>query len=213
MTQKTLAQLRYDYSNTPLEEKDASRNPFRQFKLWFDQALKSGFVVPNAMTLATVNGRRPEARVVLLKDYSEAGFVFFTHYDSAKGRQLAANPCAELLFYWPEIERQVRIAGKVQKISASESTAYFHSRPRESQIGALASHQSRKLESREKLEAACAALTKKYEGKPVPRPATWGGYVLKPQSFEFWQGRPSRLHDRLHYVKKTGRWTLKRLYP
>ncbi|MBU3758417.1 MAG: pyridoxamine 5'-phosphate oxidase [Candidatus Omnitrophica bacterium] len=213
MSRKKLAKLRYDYSNTPLEEAQASLDPFQQFESWFGQALNAGFEVPNAMAVATAHRGKPSVRIVLLKDYTREGFVFFTHYTSAKGRALAANPNTEILFYWPEIERQIRITGRTAKISAAQSTEYFHSRPRQSQIGALASDQSRPLENRATLETACAAIERKFAGKPLPRPATWGGYILKPQRFEFWQGRPSRLHDRLIYLKKGSRWIRERLYP
>lgn len=213
MKKTSLSQIRYDYSDTPLLEKTASEDPFRQFGGWFDAALKSGDKVPNAMTLTTVDQKWPDARIVLLKDFDRKGFVFFTHYDSPKGHQLAKNARAGLLFYWPEMERQVRIRGQVKKISAAESTRYFHSRPRESQIGALASHQSRPLKDRETLEARCREIEKKFKGREIPRPASWGGYVLKPEIFEFWQGRASRLHDRLLYTRTGSSWKKERLQP
>ncbi len=213
MKKTSLSQIRYDYSNVPLVEKTASRDPFRQFGLWFNAALKSGDKIPNALTLTTADKSGPDARIVLLKDFDKKGFVFFTHYDSPKGHQLAKNPRACLLFYWPAMERQVRIRGLVKKIPAAESTAYFHSRPRESQIGALASHQSRTLKNRETLENQCREIERRFRGQVIPRPASWGGYVLKPEIFEFWQGRSSRLHDRLLYRRKSSGWKRERLYP
>jgi pyridoxamine 5'-phosphate oxidase len=211
----TLADLRREYASRALTEQDASADPIRQFQAWFDEALTSQLTDANAMTLATAspNGA-PAARFVLLKGADESGFVFYTNYDSAKGRDLAANPRAALLFFWPELERQVRITGSVAKTTTAESDAYFHSRPVESQISAAISKQSRTVVDRSELEARYAAALEKYQGSFVPLPSQWGGYRLSPERIEFWQGRKSRLHDRLVYTKQPdGSWSRSRLEP
>ena len=211
----TLADLRREYASRALDEKDAHADPMQQFTRWFDEALQSQLIDVNAMTLATA-GRKgePSARIVLLKGADEHGFVFYTNYDSAKGRDLAENPRASLLFFWAELERQVRINGSVAKTSVDESDEYFHSRPFESQIGAASSNQSRPVASRSQLEQRYAELAAQYKDSIVPLPTTWGGYRVKPDTIEFWQGRKSRLHDRLRYTRQAdGSWTRTRLAP
>jgi pyridoxamine 5'-phosphate oxidase len=210
----TLAELRKNYSLGSLDEADVDRNPIRQFKTWFAQALDAQLPEPNTMTLATVDSRgRPSARIVLIKGVDERGFTFFTNYDSRKGRELAENPHAALLFYWIELERQVRIEGVVAKTGADESDAYFASRPVDSRIGAWASEQSQVIESRAVLEAREREFSERFGAEP-PRPPNWGGYRLVPDAIEFWQGRPSRLHDRLRYTRTAnGDWQIARLSP
>ena len=211
----TLADLRREYASRALDEQDAHVDPIEQFTIWFDEALQSQLLDVNAMTLATASASgEPSARTVLLKGADSTGFVFYTNYDSAKGRDLAANPRACLLFFWAELERQVRITGSVAKTSADESDAYFHTRPIESQIGAASSPQSRPIANRAHLEERYAEFAAKYKDSIVPRPANWGGYRVVPDAMEFWQGRKSRLHDRLLYTRQAdGSWTRSRLAP
>ncbi|ACB64965.1 pyridoxamine 5'-phosphate oxidase [Burkholderia ambifaria] len=212
----TLADLRINYSRASLDEADVAPDPFAQFDRWFKEALAAKLPEPNTMTLATVgeNGR-PSARIVLIKGVDERGFVFFTNYESRKGRDLAAHPYAALLFYWIELERQVRIEGRIEKTSTDESDRYFASRPLGSRIGAWASEQSAVIDSRATLEAREKAVAERY-GENPPRPPQWGGYRVVPDAIEFWQGRPSRLHDRLLYTRDAAAapgWTISRLSP
>ena len=210
----SFADLRREYASRALTERDALDDPIQQFSLWFGEALKSELLDTNAMTLATASrDGGPSARIVLLKGFDEAGFVFFTNYDSAKARDLDDNPRACLLLFWAALERQVRVTGRVSKTSAQESETYFQSRPFESQIGAWASAQSCTLHDRAALEGRYAELAAKYAGGPVPLPPFWGGYRVAPETIEFWQGRKSRLHDRLLYSKNAGVWLRSRLSP
>ena len=207
-------QTRRDYLKKKLNKETAKENPFEQFEIWFAEALESQIFEPNAMTLATANREgMPSARVVLLRGFDEKGFTFFTNYDSRKGLDLAENPQASLLFYWAEIERQVRLEGLISKVGEEISDSYFATRPRESQIGAWVSPQSQTIENREVLERRFLELTAEWEGREIPRPPNWGGYILKPQAFEFWQGRAGRLHDRLFYTKREAGWKIERLAP
>ncbi|HZZ12422.1 MAG TPA: pyridoxamine 5'-phosphate oxidase [Paraburkholderia sp.] len=211
----SLAELRKNYSLGSLDVADIDRNPFRQFDAWFQQAVDAQLPEPNTMTLATVDSRgRPSARIVLIKGVDERGFVFFTNYESRKGRELAENAFASLLFYWIELERQVRIEGRVVKTGVEESDAYFASRPLGSRIGAWASNQSQVIESRSQLETRERKISLQYGDQP-PRPPHWGGYRLVPEAIEFWQGRPSRLHDRLLYSRsgEHSDWQISRLSP
>ena len=210
----SIADLRKDYTQATLDEADALANPFEFFKLWFDQALNADLPEPNAMTLATVGSDlRPSTRVVLIKGYDERGIVWYTNYDSRKGRQIAGNPYAALQFHWVELERVVRIEGVVEKVSDEESDEYFASRPLDSRIGAWASPQSQVISGRGVLVANAAKYGAQFLLKP-PRPPHWGGYRLKPDQWEFWQGRKSRLHDRLRYSQGTdGAWLRERLAP
>ncbi|KDC47452.1 pyridoxamine 5'-phosphate oxidase [Bordetella bronchiseptica] len=209
----SVSDLRQSYEKGVLVEEQAAASPFQQFARWFDEAVAARVPEPNAMTLATVNAEgQPSARIVLIKGYDDAGFVFFTNYESRKGLDLDANPRASLLFFWQPLERQVRIEGVIEKVSAAESDEYFHSRPLGSRLGAWASRQSQPI-TRDELEAREREFCDRY-GEHPPRPPHWGGYRLKPNRFEFWQGRPSRLHDRLRYEPdgKQG-WTIDRLSP
>jgi pyridoxamine 5'-phosphate oxidase len=211
----SVADLRKDYTLQGLQEKDADSDPFIQFQRWFDQALAAQIPEPNAMTLATATLEgKPSARMVLLKNFDERGFVFFTNYSSHKGQELTANPQAALVFWWAELERQVRIEGLVEKTSDAESDEYFQSRPLNSRLGAWASDQSQVIAKREVLEQRLQELQNKYEHEEVPRPQHWGGYRLIPNLIEFWQGRPSRLHDRLNYRRQEdSSWHIERLSP
>jgi pyridoxamine 5'-phosphate oxidase len=210
-----LASLRKDYRQQTLLESDVDRDPLQQFQIWFQQALDSEIAEPNAMTLATASLQgKPSARIVLLKGIQDNGFVFFTNYDSKKGRQIHDNPFGCLVFFWKELERQVRIEGVLEKISAADSDAYFSTRPYDSQVGAWSSPQSKVIENRAVLEKNVSDYTAKFQPDHIKRPDHWGGYVLKPTLVEFWQGRAGRLHDRLQYRKdKPGTWLLERLAP
>jgi len=210
-----IADIRRDYSHKTLSEKDADPNAIKQFEKWWKEAVDSKIDEVNAMTLATASlDALPSARIVLLKGFDENGFVFFTNYESYKAQQLAENPKACLVFFWKELQRQVRITGLIQKISAKQSDEYFKSRPESSRIGALASPQSRVIESRQWLDEKFNELVNKMEGTEISRPPYWGGYVVKPVVIEFWQGRPSRLHDRIQYtLEENGEWKIERLAP
>ena len=207
--------LRREYASRALDEGSTLADPIQQFRAWFDEALRSEILDANAMALATVSAVGvPAVRTVLLKDIDARGLVFFTHYNSPKGRDLEAHPRASLLFYWPPLERQVRVTGLVERVPAEESDAYFLSRPRESQIAAWAAEQSSELPNRAALERRYEELTADYEGRAVPRPPDWGGYRVVPDRMEFWQGRQRRLHDRLLYMKDSdGHWKRLRLAP
>lgn len=205
--------LRHDFEKANFNEKDANNNPFKQFEIWFDQAVKSGLHEPNAMVLSTSTKKgKPSSRIVLLRGLKLHGFNFFTNYTSRKGRELKENPYASLLFYWPQLERQVRIEGKVEVAPADVSDDYFNTRPRNSRIGAWASPQSQVLKSRKELEKLVVDLGEKFKDE-IPRPKNWGGFILRATYYEFWQGRQSRLHDRICYTLKNGKWKKQRLAP
>ena len=216
MNDSQLADLRKTYSQRTLAETDVLPDALQQFRQWLDEALAARLEEPTALTLSTVNAAgQPSSRVVLLKGLpDDAGFLFYTNYDSRKGQELAAQPLAALNFFWPGLERQVRVEGRVEKAPAELSTEYFQSRPRGSQLGAWASPQSRVIGSREELEAREHELEKRFKDQdPLPRPAHWGGYILRPHRVEFWQGRPSRLHDRIVYERAGQGWQRSRLAP
>ena len=208
-----IADLRQEYMRESLDEKGVAPDPLKQFELWFDEAVEAQMPMVNAMTLATVSPTgRPSARIVLLKGVDRGGFVFYTNYKSRKGRELTANPEAALLFYWEGLEREVRVEGRVEKISAQESDDYFGSRPLGSRHAAIASPQSKVVADRAALEAMFAEAAERY-GDKTPRPPHWGGYRLLPAAIEFWQGRPNRLHDRVLYTLKARGWKIERLAP
>lgn len=215
LSQTNIADLRQSYEQNALFENNVSKNPLDQFQAWFQEAMQAGILEPNAMILSTWASPYPEARVVLLKGVDPKGFVFYTNYASHKGTQLDVHPFASLTFFWDKLERQIRIKGTVEKVSSEESDLYFASRPRESQIGAWVSAQSQIIDSRETLDNKASEIASQFgdESQPVPRPPHWGGFRLLPDQIEFWQGRPSRLHDRLVYSKEGTDWTLERLCP
>ena len=210
-----LAQIRREYSLNELNEKTISASPFGQFEKWFNEALNAKVLEPNAMNLATITvNNRPTSRIVLLKGFNEDGFSFFTNYQSAKGKELDQTPFCALNFFWPELERQVRIEGSVDRVTSEQSDNYFKTRPRESQIGAWASPQSTIISSRALLEERYESIQKKFDGKEnITRPKQWGGYLVKPFLLEFWQGRPGRLHDRIQYTLIEREWKVSRLAP
>ncbi len=211
-----ISQLRTDYQKRSLSEREVLPDPIQQFTQWLDEAITAKANEPNAMTLATATrDGQPSARIVLLKRVNEDGFTFFTNYLSQKGRELESNPRASLVFFWPELERQVRVDGIVRRADDAEADTYFASRPLESRIGAAASAQSEAIESREALEKLFDEIRAKYPDGNIPRPAHWGGYVVRPTRFEFWQGRRSRLHDRIEYGwnEQAQRWVIRRLAP
>lgn len=201
-------------SVTGLSVADLERDPVLQFKTWFDEVLRANLPEPNAMTLATSTLEGvPSARIVLLKSFDQHGFVFFTNYQSQKGQELERNPQAALLFFWPALERQVRIVGSVSKISREQSKLYFHSRPVGSQLGAWASQQSQVLAERKELDERVEELARQYAGQTIPLPPSWGGFSVRPGTFEFWQARVNRLHDRFRYTRAGDKWRIERLFP
>jgi pyridoxamine-phosphate oxidase len=215
MNQQEIQNLRQDYTAATLSENDTKGDPINQFEQWFNEALAAKLHEPNAMTLATAttNGK-PSARVVLLKGFNQHGFMFYTNYLSRKGKEITKNPQGAITFFWAELQRQVRIEGTIEKLSKEDSERYFHTRPKGSQIGAVVSPQSQEIEGREGLEKKWSELEAEYEGKEVPKPSFWGGYILNPQLVEFWQGRSSRLHDRILYKKVDKKsWKKVRLAP
>ncbi|MBS4029435.1 MAG: pyridoxamine 5'-phosphate oxidase [Ignavibacteriales bacterium] len=214
LTRENLEQLRTEYMRRGLTETDVSPNPFAQFRTWFEDLLYTEPTEPTAMTLATsTKSGSVSVRTVLMKGFDEKGFIFFSNYDSRKGKELTENPQAALLFYWMDLGRQVRIEGRVEKLSREESKRYFHSRPRESQIGAWTSQQSSVIASRKILEEEYTQMQNKFAGKEIPLPPFWGGFSLAPLQFEFWQARPNRLHDRILFTKKNDSWKTERLAP
>ena len=212
--EEQLRKLRRDYQGGPLNEQDVAADPLEQFRRWFGEAVAAGVDMADAFALATVDASgRPSVRMVLLKGVSQGGFEFYTNYDSRKAHELAANPRASMCFWWQAVARQVRIDGRTIPLSAAESDAYFASRPREANVGALASPQSRPLRDRAELERRVETVKKEWEGRDLVRPEGWGGYRLEPDAIELWQGRADRLHDRLVYVRDGASWRLTRLAP
>lgn len=214
MSPNDLNALRHEYSLKSLNESEVKQSPIEQFDRWLNEAINSGILEPNAMTLATSTfDGKPSARVVLLKHYDEKGLSFFTNYESRKAKNIIQNPYGALVFFWPELERQVRIEGKIQKATDAESDRYFKTRPEASKIGAWASPQSSVIPNRKYLERLMADFEEEFKGKPIMRPPNWGGYTLVPTLFEFWQGRPNRLHDRIQYTLVNNQWKIERLAP
>lgn len=213
MKSTPIRDIRRQYNKSALTGSDINKNPFTQFQKWFSDSLKSGFMEPNAMILATATPKgKPSARIVLLKGLTDKGFIFYTNYKSKKGGELKNNPFASLLFYWDRLERQIRVEGKVKKITKAQSEKYFNSRPYASRIGAWSSNQSSVITGRGELDKAFMKYSKMYP-EHVPLPEYWGGYILIPYEFEFWQGRANRLHDRLKYKKSSSGWKIERLAP
>lgn len=212
---ETIENLRQDYRSATLNEKDVATDPISQFANWFAQALDAGLYEPNAMTLATsTHDGKPSARILLMKGFNQDGFTFYTNYLSRKGKEIAKNPVVAMVFYWGELERQVRIEGTIEKVSKEESERYFRSRPKGSQVGSMASPQSQQIANRNIIEDSLQQLEAKYQDSDVPKPAYWGGYIVKPQTVEFWQGRTNRLHDRIEYRKvDKKKWKIVRLAP
>ncbi|MBD2701709.1 pyridoxamine 5'-phosphate oxidase [Spirosoma sp. BT702] len=209
-----ISHLRNEYTLAGLDVADVLPDPIAQFQNWFDAAVQAKVPEPNAMHLNTVTPEgRPDGRIVLLKGVSEAGFVFFTNYESRKGQELIAHPFASLTFFYPDLERQIRVEGRGEKVSSEESDTYFNSRPRGSQIGAWASHQSSVIPNRDVLEIRQHELETQFANQTIPRPTYWGGFRIVPDVVEFWQGRPSRLHDRIRYRKEGESWVIERLSP
>ncbi|MBA3961340.1 MAG: pyridoxamine 5'-phosphate oxidase [Chthoniobacterales bacterium] len=214
MNPSDVANLRREYETDGLRRADLHPDPIAQFSVWFSAAIEAALPDVNAVTLATATtDGRPSARVVLLKGFDQRGFVFFTNYHSQKGRELEANPQAAFAIYWVQLERQIRVSGRVEKTSRAESGAYFHSRPRGSQLGAWVSHQSEPIDARQILEGRLAEMEERYAQTPIELPPHWGGYRLLPNEIEFWQGRANRLHDRFRYTRADAGWTLDRLAP
>lgn len=214
MNSKDISNLRIHYEKSGLYEANAPASPLELFHAWFSEALQGGIREPNAMVLSTVAENRPHARVVLLKGATGEGFEFYTNYNSHKGTQLATNPYGALTFFYDIMERQIRVEGGIRKLNAEQSDAYFHSRPRGSQVGAWVSHQSEKISSQQELEEKQQFYEEKFKDlEIIPRPEHWGGYILIPESVEFWQGRPNRLHDRLLYTWDGDKWKISRLSP
>jgi pyridoxamine 5'-phosphate oxidase len=209
-----ISDLRQNYNLNHLVKENVSDSPFDQFETWFEEAMNGDIYEPNAMILSTVENNQPKSRTVLLKGFDDNGFVFYSNYDSHKGQQMDANNKVSILFYWDRLQRQVRVEGSVAKIPEKISEAYFRSRPRSSQLGAWSSEQSKVIESEQVLVDDLAHYTKKFENDEIiPRPKNWGGYVIEPTKIEFWQGRPSRLHDRLVYELQGSDWNIARLSP
>jgi pyridoxamine 5'-phosphate oxidase len=206
--------LRHDFSKQTLDEKDVNGNPILQFEKWFKEAVDAKVNEPNAMTVCTATKEgKPSARILLLRNFNESGFVFYTNYNSRKGKEIEMSPYCSLLFFWPELERQVRIEGVLEKQNKEDSDIYFKTRPRTSKLGAWSSPQSAVIENRAILDQLYNQYSEKFPMEEVPRPDFWGGYLLKPNSIEFWQGRPSRLHDRIIYTKNEALWKISRLAP
>lgn len=214
ITSEQIASIRIDYTLKEFNESDLNSNPFEQFKTWMHEAISAEVNEPNAMTLATNNfSGKPAARIVLLKGINDDGFMFYTNYNSDKGKQMQSNPFAALVFFWPELQRQIRLEGHIKKVSEEESDSYFYSRPIESQIGAHASPQSEPIAGRHIIEDKLEELKNLFSEQPIIRPIHWGGYILIPDMFEFWQGRASRLHDRFKFFVEDAVWKSQRLAP